>query len=47
MSLLGVKGFLSIKNVSDYFTQVSKLLETFSANVVIDFFSTCHGNPSS
>lgn len=38
MSLLGVKGFLSTKNVSDYFTQVSKLLETFSANVVIDFF---------
>lgn len=28
MSLLGVKGFLSTKNVSDYFTQVSKLLET-------------------
>ena len=48
MSLLEVKGFLSTKNVSDYFTQVSKLLETFSANVVIDFFfSTCHGNPSS
>lgn len=45
MSLLGVKGFLSTKNVSDYFTQVSKLLETFSANVVIDFFFNLSWQP--
>lgn len=45
MSLLGVKGFLGTKNVSDYFTQVSKLLETFSANVVIDFFFNLSWQP--